>query len=163
MVLIVLLVTKFSDIGGYLTGSLLGRHKLIPSISPGKTIEGAVGGILASMGLAMLIAYAGNGGARTAPGGSAVLAMANEIGLAFGREMGPGAMSPLLRAALFGLVVAVVGQFGDLFESALKRDAGIKDSGQIMPRFGGILDLIDSPVLTLPVAWFLLTAVWGLP
>ncbi len=72
-------------------------------------------------------------------------------------------MSPLVRAAIFGLVVAVVAQFGDLFESALKRDAGIKDSGQIMPRFGGILDLIDSPVLAFPVAWFLLTAVWALP
>ena len=161
LVLIVLLVTKFSDIGGYLTGSLVGRHKLIPSISPGKTIEGAIGGTLASMGLAMLLAYWGDGGARTGPEGG-VLALGNEIGLAFGRDMGPGTMSPLVRAAIFGLVVAVTAQFGDLFESALKRDAGIKDSGQIMPRFGGILDLIDSPVLTFPVAWLLLTAVWAL-
>lgn len=165
LVLIVLLVTKFADIGGYLTGSLVGKHKLMPSISPGKTIEGAIGGTLASMGLAMLLAYAGDGGARTGPEGSALsalLATANDIGLSFGRDMGPGAMSPLARAAIFGLVVAIVGQFGDLFESALKRDAGIKDSGQIIPRFGGILDLIDSPVLTFPVAWLLLTAVWAL-
>jgi phosphatidate cytidylyltransferase len=162
LLLIVLLVTKFSDIGGYLTGSLIGRHKLMPSISPGKTIEGTVGGTLASMGLAMAIAYAGNGGARYGPERSALPALFNEIGLAFGREMGPGTMSPMLRAAVFGLVVAVVAQFGDLFESALKRDAGVKDSGQVIPRFGGILDLIDSPALTLPVAWLLLTAVWAL-
>ena len=51
-------------------------------------------------------------------------------------------------------------QCGDLIESCFKRDAGIKDSGRLLPTFGGILDLIDSPILALPVAWFLLTAVW---
>lgn len=161
LLLVVLLVTKFADIGGYLTGSLFGRHKLAPSLSPGKTIEGAVGGTLASVGLAMAIAYMGTVGRQFDPESSSVLALASEIGLAFGHDLGPSAMSPLARSAIIGFTISVVGQFGDLFESALKRDAGMKDSGRVMPRFGGILDLIDSPVLTLPVAWWLLTVVWA--
>ena len=67
---------------------------------------------------------------------------------------------PILRAVLFGVAMSVAGQVGDLFESCCKRDAGSKDSGRIMPQFGGILDLVDSPVFAMPVAWFLLTAVW---
>jgi phosphatidate cytidylyltransferase len=73
----------------------------------------------------------------------------------------PDGLSPVLRAAIFGLAMSAAGQFGDLLESCLKRDVGAKDSGRVIPRFGGILDLIDSPVLALPVGWFLLTWVWN--
>ena len=67
---------------------------------------------------------------------------------------------PLLRTVLFGFCMSVAGQFGDLFESCFKRDAEVKDSGKVIPRFGGILDLVDSLVFAMPVAWFLLTMVW---
>jgi phosphatidate cytidylyltransferase len=64
------------------------------------------------------------------------------------------------QAIVFGAVMAVVGQMGDLVESIFKRSAGAKDSARILPGFGGILDMIDSPVAIAPVAWFLLTRVW---
>jgi phosphatidate cytidylyltransferase len=112
LLLMVILITKASDIGAYFAGSLFGRHKLVPTISPAKTIEGAIGGLLT------------------------------------------------FRAAVFGFIVSLSGQLGDIVESSFKRDACVKDSGKLIPRFGGILDLIDSPMLAVPVAWFLMTAVW---
>ena len=90
-----------------------------------------------------------------------LLALLAEATRSFGAESVPGAMHPILRGGVFGLVLSAVGQFGDLLESCFKREAGAKDSGNILPRFGGILDLIDSPVLAMPVAWFLLTYVWN--
>jgi phosphatidate cytidylyltransferase len=65
-------------------------------------------------------------------------------------------------AAIFGVLLSLVGQLGDLVESSFKRDACVKDSGKILPRFGGILDLVDSPVLAMPAGWFYLTTVWGI-
>jgi len=62
---------------------------------------------------------------------------------------------------LGGIVRWLAGQIGDLFESCFKRDSGIKDSGRLLPQYGGILDLVDSPMFAMPVAWFLLTVVWG--
>ena len=79
----------------------------------------------------------------------------------FSATRAPEGMPPLWRAAIFGLAMSAAGQFGDLVESCFKRDAGIKDSGKVMPHYGGILDMIDSPVLAMPVAWFLLTVVWN--
>ncbi len=73
---------------------------------------------------------------------------------------GFGALSPPLsiaQALVFGAVMAIVGQLGDLVESAIKRDVGAKDSGRVVPSFGGLLDLLDSPLLAAPVAWGLLT------
>ena len=80
---------------------------------------------------------------------------------AFGRDVCPGAMDPLVRAAVFGAIIATVGLTGDLLESSFKRDVGVKDSGHVLPRFGGILDLIDSPLVAIPVAWLLLTTLWN--
>lgn len=142
LLLIVLLVTKASDIGAYFVGSAIGRHRLAPRISPGKSIEGALGGLLAS-GLA------------------GVLFAVVEVAQSFSEQRVPDGLSPIWRAFFFGLALSASGQLGDLLESCFKRDAGIKDSGNVIPRFGGILDLIDSPVLALPVAWFLLTAVFN--
>lgn len=125
------LCTWASDIGAYAAGRTLGRRKLIPSVSPGKTVEGAIGGLVAS-------------GALAAGYAEWVLRPAAQLGFA------PG------RALLVGLAVSVVAQLGDLVESLLKRDAGVKDSSGLIPGHGGVLDRIDSLLFVLPVSWLLL-------
>jgi phosphatidate cytidylyltransferase len=159
LLVVMLLVIKASDIGAYLVGTAIGRHKLIPSISPAKSVEGMLGGLAFSMLAAILLAWSGRAaGALDGAHGGAVW---QEIGLVFGREVTGSWLDPISRAAIFGFCMSAMGQFGDLLESGFKRDGGIKDSGHIIPRFGGILDLIDSPVLAMPVGWFLLTEWWG--
>ncbi len=130
----VLLTVKSGDIGAYFIGSWLGRHKLAPWLSPGKTIEGAVGSILAAAGVAVL-------------------------GMSLWQRDGRLGAMPLnvTQAIIFGCFMAISGHLGDLLESAIKRDVGSKDSGRVVPAFGGLLDLIDSPLLAAPVAWWLLT------
>ncbi len=171
LLLITLLVTKASDIGAFLTGSAVGRHKLAPSISPGKTIEGAIGGLLTSTAVAVLIVWACSAAigcaaapdaGTTAPGfRTGLCRLTADLARGFVIQVNPGGMSPISRAAIFGFTMSAIGQLGDLFESSFKRDAQMKDSGSVIPRFGGILDLIDSPVVAVPVAWFLLTTVWN--
>ena len=126
-----LLVTWASDIGAYFVGRAIGGRKLMPSVSPGKTIAGALGGLAASM----LVAYAY---------GRGVLVPVAHLGF-----------SPW-GALLFGGAVSAAAQVGDLFESLLKREAGMKDSSRIIPGHGGILDRVDSLIFVLPVAYFLL-------
>jgi len=125
-VVLFLTCVKSCDIGAYFTGKLIGRHKWIPSISPGKTWEGLSGGIILAVIVASLFAYWFD-------------------------------IIEYSRAVLFGLAIAVSGQLGDLLESMLKRDAQSKDSGALVPEFGGMLDLLDSPLLAAPVAYFLFT------
>ncbi len=128
-------VVKFSDIGAYFTGYALGRHKLIEWLSPKKTVEGFAGGILFSM-IASTI-------------------LTQWVGI----PMGPDGQALAIRpagAAIFGLLMAVLGQAGDLLESLFKRDAEAKDSAAIIPAFGGILDLLDSLLPTAPVAYYVL-------
>lgn len=131
-VLWVLMVTKSCDIGAYFTGRAIGRHKLIPWLSPGKTWEGLVGGIV----VASLV---GAGGAWLLQ--------------AAGVEPAPD----VWLGALAGLLFANVGQAGDLMASMLKRDAGVKDSGNTLPGMGGLIDVLDSPLLVFPAAYWLLT------
>lgn len=131
----VLVITKSCDIGAYVTGRAIGKHKLIPWLSPGKTWEGLLGGIIVA--------------ALTAMGG--LLLHQHFLGHA-----GVGSLS-LGYAALVGGVLAISGQGGDLLESVLKRDAGIKDSGRSIPGFGGVLDVLDSVLLAAPFAFWLLT------
>jgi phosphatidate cytidylyltransferase len=137
LLMVVILVTKASDIGGFFVGTAFGRHKLRPAVSPAKSVEGMAGGLVASALAAAIMALA-------MEGSSSVIAHDGGFPLA-------------CRAAVFGLALSAAGQLGDLVESCFKRDAGLKDSGKVIPCFGGILDLIDSPVLAMPVAWFLLT------
>jgi phosphatidate cytidylyltransferase len=126
-----LLLTWASDIGAYFVGRAIGGRKLIPSVSPGKTVAGAVGGLVASM----LVAYAY---------GRGVLAPIAHLGFT------PGG------ALLFGAIISVAAQVGDLFESLLKREGGVKDSSRILPGHGGILDRFDSLIFVMPVAYLLL-------
>ncbi len=153
LVLIFLLVTKVSDIGAFLVGSAVGRHKLRPTISPKKSIEGTVGGILASVLLAVVFVRLYFMLPDSISSKSRLLFGIDEITQLF-RGLA------LWQAIVFGALMSISGQLGDLLESAMKRNAGCKDSAAILPGFGGVLDLIDSPVLAAPVAWFLLTVCW---
>jgi phosphatidate cytidylyltransferase len=126
-VMFLIVVTKFTDIGAYLVGSTLGRHKLIPRISPNKTWEGTIGGV----GLAI---------------GSAVLCQRWLVELA---DSGMTAGHAVALGALLG-VAAII---GDLAESLIKREAGVKDSSAILPGHGGALDLIDSLLFTAPLLY----------
>ena len=126
-----LVITWASDIGAYFVGRALGKRKLIPSVSPGKTVAGAVGGLAASM----LVAWAFARG---------VLVPIASLGF-----------TPW-GALVFGGLVSVAAQVGDLFESLLKREARVKDSSHIIPGHGGILDRFDSLIFVLPLAYLLL-------
>jgi phosphatidate cytidylyltransferase len=124
-ILVFLLVTVFSDIGGYAVGVMLGRHPMAPSLSPKKSWEGFGGSVLAC-------------------------AVVGAISL------------PLLldglwwQGALLGAVAAVGATLGDLVESSIKRDLGIKDMGSLLPGHGGLMDRLDSLVVVAPIAWGLL-------
>ncbi|MEM9083816.1 MAG: phosphatidate cytidylyltransferase [Planctomycetota bacterium] len=131
VVLGILLVVKSCDIGAYFTGRAIGKHKLLPWVSPSKTWEGLIGGLAMS---ALVCS------------GLTALAQARSFPIPF------EPVSALAIGALFGLV----GQGGDLVASMLKRDAGIKDASSIIPGFGGVLDVIDSPLLVAPVAYWIL-------
>lgn len=135
LVVFFILTVKSADIGAYFTGKLLGKHKLAPWLSPGKTVEGAVGAIVFACAVAA-------GGMALWQGASATL--------------GPAPLG-LAQALWFGLVMAIAGHLGDLVESVIKRDVGSKDSGRVVPAFGGLMDIVDSPVFTAPIAWWLLT------
>jgi phosphatidate cytidylyltransferase len=122
-------ITKFSDTGAYLVGSLIGRHKMIPRVSPGKTWEGFCGAlavsVLASVGF---VYYVGD------------------------RMQGMNQMHAVILGFLLGLAAVV----GDLIESIFKREAGIKDSGHFFPGIGGILDLLDSLLFNAPIMYLYL-------
>ena len=132
LLLLPVLVTWASDIGAYAVGRTMGKHKLIPSVSPGKTVEGAIGGLLASMLVAAVYT-------RYVLHPSAHLTF----------RMTPAGV------LVFGALVSVAAQIGDLAESLLKREAGVKDSSQIIPGHGGILDRFDSLLFVLPVSYVL--------
>ncbi|BBH20838.1 phosphatidate cytidylyltransferase [Paenibacillus baekrokdamisoli] len=110
-----------SDIGAYFFGRAIGKHKLWPSISPNKTIEGSLGGVILSIIVALVFAW-----------------------------IYPD-LIPFGRAILIGLTAAVAGQLGDLIQSAYKRVRGIKDTGSILPGHGGVLDRCDSWLIVFPL------------
>ncbi len=132
LLMLPLLTTWASDIGAYAVGRGIGRHQLIPTVSPGKTVEGAIGGLIA----AIVVAWAfGNG----------VLRPAAQLGF----KWYPWGL------ILFGALVSVAAQVGDLAESLFKREAGVKDSSRIIPGHGGMLDRLDSLFFVLPVSYLL--------
>lgn len=118
-----------NDTGAYCSGSLLGRHKLFPRISPGKSWEGSIGGAVFVMLAAAIIYF-----------------------LNVGQTDGLVAGMPLWQWLGLGLVVVVFGTWGDLVESLFKRTLGIKDSGNILPGHGGMLDRFDSSLMAIPAA-----------
>ena len=120
-----------NDTGAYISGSLLGRHKLFPRVSPGKSWEGSIGG-----GILVLAVAAGVGLYET----SSLHNGAAELALSIPQWMG------------LGLVVVFFGTWGDLVESLFKRTIGIKDSGNILPGHGGMLDRFDSSLMAFPAA-----------
>jgi phosphatidate cytidylyltransferase len=129
-------VTKFSDMGAYLTGSLIGRHQLIPHISPKKTWEGFFGALAFSLFASVALF-----------------------------KLMPGHLSLLnwTHAIILGLFLGFAAVIGDLAESIIKRSTGVKDSGNMLPGIGGALDLIDSLLFTAPLLFFYLRLVIRLP
>ena len=133
-----LILTWTSDIGAYFVGRALGRRKLIPAVSPGKTIAGAVGALVACM----LVAWAYE---RWVLIPRATLAIRPVV--------------PMLAASgaiVFGAIISVAAQVGDLAESLIKRESGVKDSSHLIPGHGGVLDRLDSLFFVLPVAYLVL-------
>jgi phosphatidate cytidylyltransferase len=128
-VLYFILVTKFSDLGAYVTGSLFGKHKMIPRISPGKTWEGFAGAIVIST--LVSVGYAKLAGVH--------LANMNTM-----------------HAMILGIILSSTAVIGDLIESLFKREAGVKDSGRLFPGIGGILDLMDSLLFNAPLMYLYL-------
>jgi phosphatidate cytidylyltransferase len=131
LVMLPILLTWATDVGAYFFGKLLGGKKLMPSVSPGKTISGAVGGVV--LALVICVAYI-----------HFVLRPFAQLSFT-----GTGVV-------VFAILVSVVAQIGDLAESLIKRGAGVKDSSSILPGHGGILDRFDSMLFVLPVAALLL-------
>jgi phosphatidate cytidylyltransferase len=122
-VFMLLVIVFAGDIGAFYVGSLWGRHKLCPTVSPKKTVEGALGGVAASVACGMIFRW---------------LALPQ---------------LPIEGCLLFFILTAVVAPAGDLFESVIKRRSGIKDSGGILPGHGGILDRIDALLFAVPLAY----------
>ena len=122
-----------NDTGAYCTGSLLGRHKLFPRVSPGKSWEGSIGGAVFVLLVAVLVSYIDENAMLASMG-------AMPTGLNVLEWMG------------LGLTVVVFGTLGDLVESLFKRTLGIKDSGNILPGHGGMLDRFDSSLMAIPAA-----------
>jgi phosphatidate cytidylyltransferase len=140
LLLLPVLLTWASDIGAFFVGRALGKRKLMPSVSPGKTVAGAVGGLAATVLVGWLYTRF-------------VLTPSTQLAFVRGGIIG------------FSLLVSVAAQVGDLVESLLKREAGMKDSSHIIPGHGGILDRFDSLLFVLPVAYVFFGAllVWAPP
>jgi len=122
--LVIMLIVMTNDSAAYYTGSAFGKHRLYPLVSPKKSVEGAVGGLIGSICGTMLAKFT------------------------FFPQL------TFFDAAATALVVGVVGQAGDLFESLLKRSFGVKDSGDIIPGHGGVLDRLDSILFAAPITYY---------
>lgn len=125
LLLFSMLMIWVMDSGAYFAGRRFGRHKLAPYVSPGKTWEGVIGGVLFSMVVALVLWFS------------------------WQPDYQPG----LLFFVVFTSLIAALSVYGDLFESLMKRQVGLKDSGKILPGHGGVLDRIDSLLLALPLFW----------
>ena len=132
LVLFLAVVTWASDTGAYYAGTLWGKHPLLPSISPKKTVEGVLGGLVLTIGVALV----------------AQQWFASQLSLA--------------DAVILGVLLTTAGLLGDLFESMIKRRTGVKDSGGILPGHGGMLDRLDSLLFTAPTFYYYVAYVRGL-
>ena len=123
------------DTGAYFTGRSLGRNKLCPEVSPNKTIEGAVGGLLGGVIATLLLGYV---------------------------FVGYGLAIPSIHLIILGVILGILGQLGDLIASSIKRYTGIKDYGNLIPGHGGVLDRFDSILLTGTVIYYYITIFMGM-
>jgi phosphatidate cytidylyltransferase len=123
----VLLAVWAGDIGAFFAGRLIGRHKLAPALSPGKTWEGFVFGTICTVFVAFVALYKQD-------------------------------YVSIVESIVLGVVIAVVGPLGDLFESGIKRDMQVKDSGRLLAAHGGVLDRLDAPLFAFVAAYYLLRA-----
>ncbi len=130
LVSFIVIVTKAGDIGALLVGSLWGKHRLFPIVSPNKSIEGCFGSFLFSTVAAVLC-----------------------IGLL------PIGILPLWKVALMGAAIGGIGQLGDISESLIKRDCNLKDSGKFLPGLGGVLDVIDSLLFSVPLFYLYMSSI----
>lgn len=133
--LIVFLSAWGSDTGAFFAGSFLGKHKLIPRVSPKKTVEGSIGGIVSAMLCCQILLYV-----TTLTG--------NEIA-------GLSGFSGYVKIGAVGIAASVVSQLGDLVASSIKRDSGVKDYGKIFPGHGGFMDRFDSVILIAPMVYYI--------
>lgn len=130
----ILLVTKSGDIGALLVGGAIGRHPLLPRVSPNKSLEGSLGSF----------------------------AVSTLVAIVFHWLLPPGRF-PLWQVALMGAFFGGIGQLGDLSESLIKRDCQVKDSGKLLPGMGGILDVIDSILFSAPAFYLYMSAALKIP
>ena len=131
LVVLPILLTWATDVGAFVIGSAVGKTKLMPAVSPGKTVAGAFGGL--ALAVIICLFYV-----------RFILMPFAQLGLT------------IQGAILFAIAISVAGQIGDLAESLLKREAGVKDSSRILPGHGGILDRLDSLLFALPISYLML-------
>lgn len=130
LVAFILLVTKSGDVGAFLIGSKFGKNPLIPKVSPKKSVEGSIG----------------------------ALAVSSAVAVACQSFLPASVDFPVWQVALMGAFFCALGQLGDLSESLIKRDCGVKDSGKLLPEFGGVLDMIDSLLFALPAFYLYISS-----
>ncbi|HEX5432979.1 MAG TPA: phosphatidate cytidylyltransferase, partial [Candidatus Angelobacter sp.] len=149
LIIFILFSVWSGDIAAYYVGRSMGRHKLAPVVSPNKSWEGALASIAASVVVAIFVFhYAWQiSGLFSRPWLNAHWVFPPSANLPF-------LIVPWAQVIILGAATNIAAQFGDLFESALKRSAGIKDSGTLLPGHGGILDRIDALLFAIPVVWY---------
>jgi phosphatidate cytidylyltransferase len=137
-----------TDIGAYFSGTLLGKRKLIPDVSPNKTVEGVIGGIVTCTAAIVAYGFIYNYITPMAAEGAAVVG-----------EIAWGAFTPIpiWKTLIVGLLCGVIAQIGDLAASSIKRFCGIKDFGHVLPGHGGVLDRLDSVLILAPLIQFMFT------
>ncbi|MDE2027779.1 MAG: phosphatidate cytidylyltransferase, partial [Candidatus Omnitrophica bacterium] len=131
LIAFILLVTKTADMGALVIGTNFGRHPLLPRVSPNKSIEGTVCGVLVSACVALI----------------------------FRSFLPPSLELKLWKVFFMGAFFVGLGQLGDLYESLIKRDCGVKDSGKTLPAMGGVLDMIDSILFSAPAFYLYMSSV----
>jgi len=131
MAVATVVLAKNCDVWAYLVGRLVGRHKAFPTLSPGKTVEGVVAGLVGSVLVALFLRW---------------------------EAIGVLAYFSVTKACIIGFCIGAAGIMGDLSESLLKRSAGAKDAGNVVPGYGGAMDVVDSLMVAGPVAYFLIPA-----
>lgn len=145
LIIFVLFSVWAGDTAAFYVGRSFGRHRLAPAVSPKKSWEGALASVIASVATAWLVFHFA----------TSLRSLFTQSGFYFYTPVRePSGQVGILHVIILGILTNVAAQFGDLFESALKRGAQVKDSGSILPGHGGILDRIDALLFAIPVAWY---------